>query len=136
MWRDWKHNVFFYLKIKKDLWYKLSGRKCGIYFWILPWNSNWYILQNSALFGMLVRLQIDISNRTSSKALFGKESCQRSWLRDFKTFCLHMIFSWKSPYRTKVNPSGFSYEKPPPCTQGRLCCGFLGLLFVAEIWCK
>ena len=39
-------------------------------------------------------------------------------------------------YLTKVNPSGFSYEKPPPFTKGRLCCGFLGLLFVAEIWCK
>ena len=35
-----------------------------------------------------------------------------------------------------VNPSGFSYEKPPPFTKGRLCCGFLGLLFVAEIRCK
>ena len=39
---------------------------------------------------------------------------------------------------TKVNPSGFSYEKPPPFTcyalwvQGRQNCGFLGLLFVTK----
>ena len=33
---------------------------------------------NSALFVALVRLQISILNQMSSKALFGKESCQRS----------------------------------------------------------
>ena len=27
-------------------------------------------------------------------------------------------------------------RKPPPFTKGRQGCGFLGLLFVAEIWCK
>ena len=57
--------------------------------------------------GSLCWLQIGILNRTSGKALFGKESCQRSWLRDWKTFCLYAIFGWKSSYRTKVNPSGF-----------------------------
>ena len=36
----------------------------------------------------------------------------------------------------KVNPSDFSYEKSPPFTQGRRNCEILGLLFVAEIWCK
>ena len=93
-----------------------------------------------SLFGTLVQLQIIILNRTNSKALFGKESRQRSWLRDWKIFCLHLIFvwkfSWKSDYRTEVNPSGFSCEKPPPFTKGRQRCGFLGSLFVAEIWCK
>ena len=76
-----------------------------------------------ALFGTLVQLQINILNRTNCKALFGKESCQRSWLRDWKTFCLYTMFGCrfdcKSDYCIKVNPSGFSYEKPPPFTQGR-----------------
>ena len=27
-------------------------------------------------------------------------------------------------------------RKPPPFTKGRLCCRFLGLLFVTVIWCK
>ena len=86
----------------------------------------------------------------NSKALFGKESCQRSWLRDWKTFCLHSIFAckfaWqfacKLGYLTKVNPSGSSYKKPPPVAchapwvQGRLCRWFLGLLFTVENWCK
>ena len=47
-----------------------------------------------------------------------------------------MIFACKTVYCIKVNPSDFSYEKSPPFTQGRQNCGFLGLLFVAEIRCK
>ena len=54
-------------------------------------------------------------NNPQVKALFGKESCQRSWLRDWKIFCLYTIFGckfgwkfgWKSDYHIKVNPSGF-----------------------------
>ena len=46
------------------------------------------------------------------------------------------MFGCKLGCRTKVNPSGFSYEKPPPFTKGRQGCGFLDLLFVAEIRCN
>ena len=57
-----------------------------------------------------------------------------------KTFCLCTVFGCKFAcklgYRTKVNPSDFSYEKSPPFAQGRQNCEILGLLFVAEIWCK
>ena len=73
-----------------------------------------------------------------------KRAVSVSWLRDWWIFCLYTIFgnkfgnkfACKSDYLIKVNPSGFSYEKPLPFTKGRLCCGFLWLLFVAEIWCK
>ena len=33
-------------------------------------------------------------------------------------------------------PPIFLREKSPPFTKGRQRCGFLGSLFVAEIWCK
>ena len=61
---------------------------------------------------MLAWLQINILNRTNCKAPFGKESCQRSWLRDWKTFCLYTMFGCrfgcKLGYLTKVNPASKS----------------------------
>ena len=46
-------------------------------------NQQPKLIAKSTLFGKIVWLQIRILNQTNSKALFGKESCQRSWLRDW-----------------------------------------------------
>ena len=82
--------------------------------------------------------EFDINN-SQSKALFGKESCQRSWLRDWE----HFGYIWYSVVSSLINqvilprsiPPVF-LRKPPPFTKVRLCRWFLGLLFVDEIWCK
>ena len=85
------------------------------------------------------------------QALFGKESCQRSWLRDWKTFCLHTIFGYrfgckfacKLGCRIKANPSGFSprkttslYMSCPVGTRAAILRFFGVYLSVAEIWCE
>ena len=57
----------------------------------------------------------------ANSALFGKESCQRSWLRDWKTFYLYTIFGCRFEYKlgclTKVNPSGFLAKTTSLCTR-------------------
>ena len=73
-----KTQCVFLFKNQEKFVIRIKGKKM----WNLFLNSS--VKQqakqtaNPALFVALVRLQISISNRTSSKALFGKESCQRS----------------------------------------------------------
>ena len=109
-----------------------------------------YNYQLNCLCKLHNKLQNIKSNEPQNRLSLVKRAVSGSWLRDWKTFCLYTIFGckfgWKFPcksgYLTKVNPSGFSFEKPPPFTcyalwvQGRQCYGFLGLLFTAEIWWK
>ena len=59
-------------------------------------NKHLWQIAGQALYGALILLQIGISNRANCKALFGKESCQRSWLRDWHTFCVYTMSSCKS----------------------------------------
>ena len=54
---------------------------------------------NPALFVALIRLQTSTSTPTNSKALFGKESCQRSWLRDWLGKLFEQISAMK--YQTE-----------------------------------
>ena len=103
-----------------------------------------YNYQVNSLCKLHNKLQNIKSNNPQNRLSLVKRAVSVSWLRDWWIFCLYTIFgnkfgnkfACKSDYLTEVNPSGFSCEKPPPFTKGRQRCGFLGSLFVAEIWCK